>query len=225
MSDEDIREDAQEDEVEGKPRIVDSDLDEETYDVEWVGDEDWDEIEEDEDEMAIPDGPQFVDNGDDTISDAHYHLMWKRSDSYADFGYGINWFESNDYIEELNEKKFAGYDDWRLCSFDEAKKMFSFSVSNKDKDGAEVHIDPMFKEGGGHNTWTYEEKPDFQQYAMIFSYITGNEKWEHKDNEFCHVRAIRDEIKEDWEPAWRTQSKKFDDTDTLPDSPDRQAKQ
>jgi len=209
VSDEEIKKDVDEDRDD--ENLADDfleDLDED-FDVEWIG-KDWDEIEEQEEEEEIPIGPQFVDNGDETISDAHNNLMWKRSDSFSEYGYGINWFEANDYIEELNEKKFAGYDDWRLCSFDEAKRLFAFTVSNRDKDGAEIHIDPQFAEGGGHNTWTYEEKPDYQQYAMIFSYVTGNEKWEHKDNEYCHVRAVRDEIKEDWEPAWRRDTKKFE---------------
>lgn len=186
--------------------------DEEGFDVdEWIGDDDWEGIEEEEaEEEEVFLGPQFVDNGNATISDSISKLMWTKDDSFAEFGYGINWFEANDYIETLNEKKLAGFDDWRLAGFDEAKSLFAFSVSNKDKDGAEVHIDPLFTEGGGHNTWTYEEKPDYQQYAMIFSYITGNDKWEHKDNEYCHVRAVRDEQKEGWEPEWRSQTKKFD---------------
>ena len=45
------------------------------------------------------------------------------------------------------------------------KAMFSFTKSNTDKDGAEIHIDDLFVEGGGHNTWTYVEKPDYHQYA------------------------------------------------------------
>jgi hypothetical protein len=184
--------------------------DDEGFDVdEWIGDDDWEEIKEDESEEE-PDTPQFVDNGNETVSDSRASLMWKKSDSFFDFGFGINWFESNDYIEDLNEKKFAGFDDWRLPGFDEAKSMFAFAVSNQDKDGAEIHIDPLFTSGGGHSTWTYEEKPDFQQYAMMFSYVTGNEKWEHKDNEFCHIRAVRDELKETWEPDWRSETKKFD---------------
>ena len=189
---------------------LDDDFEDEAgFDVdEWIGDDDWEEIEEDEEEEL--DVPQLVDNGNGTISDSKSSLMWHKSDSFAEFGYGITWFEANDYIEELNEKKFAGFDDWRLAGFDEAVSLFAFAVSNRDKDGAEIHIDPMFTPGGGHNTWTYEEKPDYQQYAMMFSYVTGNEKWEHKDNEFCHVRAVRDEQKETWEPEWRSETKKFD---------------
>jgi len=192
------------------PPLDDDFEDEEGFDVdEWIGDDDWDEAEEEGEEEDF-DAPQFVDNGNETISDSKANLMWKKGDSFFDFGYGINWFEANDYIEDLNEKKFAGFDDWRLSGFEEAKSMFAFAVSNQDKDGAEIHIDPLFASGGGHSTWTYEEKPDFQQYAMMFSYVTGNEKWEHKDNEFCHVRAVRDELKESWEPDWRSETKKFE---------------
>jgi hypothetical protein len=190
---------------------LDDDFEDEAgFDVdEWIGEDDWEEIEEEEEEEEL-DVPNLVDNGNETISDSKTNLMWKKSDSFDEFGYGINWFESNDYIEELNEKKFAGFDDWRLAGFEEAKSLFAFSVSNRDKDGAELHIDPLFTPGGGHNTWTYEEKPDYQQYAMMFSYVTGNEKWEHKDNEYCHVRAVRDEQKESWEPKWRSETKKFE---------------
>lgn len=212
MSDEEVREDTQDDKKEEKSEVVpDEVLEDEGFDTddEWIG-EDWDEGEEEKEEELEPELPDYVDNGDGTISDPRNHLMWKQSDTFAKFGYGINWFESNDYIEELNEKKFAGYDDWRLCSFEEANTLFSFSVSNTDKDGAEVHIHPMFEPGGGHNTWTYEEKAGYQQYAMTFSLITGNDKWEHKDNEFSHARPVRDEVKDGWEPAWRSQTRKFE---------------
>jgi len=210
MSDEELKDgDLDSKKPTGAPPVDDL-LEDESFEVdEWIG-EDWDEVEEEEEEELEYEGPQFVDNGNKTVSDGRTKLMWKQSDSFAEFDYGINWYEANDYIEDLNEKQFAGFDDWRLCSFEEAKTLFAFAVSNRDKDGAEIHIDPLFEDGGGHNTWTYEEKPDYQQYAMQFSFITGNEKWEHKDNEYCHVRAVRDEQKEEWEPAWRSESKKFD---------------
>jgi hypothetical protein len=211
VSEEEVKDPSEEKETPGdeakKTSPLDDDFEDDAgFDVdEWIGDDD--EEEEPEEELDVP---QFVDNGNETISDSRSSLMWKKSDSFADFGYGINWFEANDYIEELNEKKFAGFDDWRLAGFEESKSLFAFAVSNQDKDGAELHIDPLFASGGGHNTWTYEEKPDYQQYAMIFSYVTGNDMWQHKDNEFSHIRAVRDEQKGSWEPDWRSETKKFD---------------
>lgn len=184
--------------------------DEESFDdVEWIGEKDWGDIDEDEEEELVA-IQEFMDNGDQTISDPRNNLMWAKSDSFSEFGYGINWYEANDYIESLNEKKFAGYDDWRLCGRDEAKALFSFVKSNTDNKGAEIHIDPLFDSGGGYNTWTYEEKPDYHQYAEKFNYITGNEHWENKDNEYSHVRAVRDERKDTWEPEWRKKTRKFD---------------
>lgn len=198
------------DEQEEVEEVSDPDpLDDET-ETEWVGEEEWGDEEEENVALLEDEVPTFVDNGDGTISDTRANLMWKKDDSFKEFGYGITWFEAQDYCEMLNEKKFAGYDDWRLPSGEEAKSVFSFTQSNTDKDGAETHISDLFEPGGGHNTWTYEEKPDYQQYAQKFSFVTGNDMWEHKDNEYSHCRVTRDVIQEDWEPEWRKETKTFE---------------
>ncbi len=202
-----------EEKVEREEELEDLDAesleDDEDYEgEEFIGEEEWGE-EEDEAALLEEEVPTFVDNGDGTVSDTRNNLMWKKSDSYAEFGYGITWYEAHDYCEDLNEKQFAGYDDWRMASFDDAKTLFSFTKSNRDKDGAEIHIDSVFDSGQGHNTWTYDEKPDYQQYALKFSYVTGTDVWEHKDNEYSHVRVVRDDVKDEWEPEWRKDTKKF----------------
>ena len=184
-------------------------IDDET-ETEWVGEEEWGDEEEENVALVEEEVPTFVDNGDGTISDTRANLMWKKDDSFKEFGYGINWFEAQDYCEILNEKKFAGYEDWRLPSGEEAKSAFSFTQSNTDKDGAETHISDLFEPGGGHNTWTYEEKPDYEQYAQKFSFITGNDMWEHKDNEYSHCRVTREVVQDDWEPEWRKETKTFE---------------
>jgi len=188
----------------------DSELLDDENETEWVGEEEWGDEEEENVALVEEEVPNFIDNGDGTISDSQANLMWKKDDSFKEYGYGINWFEAQDYCEMLNEKQFAGYDDWRLPSGEEAKSVFSFTQSNTDKDGAETHISELFEPGGGHNTWTYEEKPDYEQYAQKFSFITGNDMWEHKDNEYSHCRVTRDVIQEDWEPEWRKDTKSFE---------------
>ena len=184
-------------------------LDDET-ETEWVGEEEWGDEEEENVALVEEEVAAFVDNGDGTVTDTRANLMWKKDDSFKEFGYGINWFEAQDYCEILNEKKFAGYEDWRLPSGEEAKSAFSFTQSNTDKDGAETHISDLFEPGGGHNTWTYEEKPDYEQYAQKFSFITGNDMWEHKDNEYSHCRVTREVVQDDWEPEWRKETKTFE---------------
>ena len=188
----------------------DSELLDDENETEWVGEEEWGDEEEENIALVEEEVPNFIDNADGTISDTQANLMWKKDDSFKEYGYGINWFEAQDYCEMLNEKQFAGFDDWRLPSGEEAKSVFSFTQSNTDKDGAETHISELFEPGGGHNTWTYEEKPDYQQYAQKFSFITGNDMWEHKDNEYSHCRVTRDVIQEDWEPEWRKDTKSFE---------------
>ena len=188
----------------------DSELLDDENETEWVGEEEWGDEEEENVALVEEEVPTFVDNGDGTISDTRANLMWKKDDSFKEFGYGINWFEAQDYCEILNEKKFAGYEDWRLPSGEEAKSAFSFTQSNTDKDGAETHISDLFEPGGGHNTWTYEEKPDYEQYAQKFSFITGNDMWEHKDNEYSHCRVTREVVQDDWEPEWRKETKTFE---------------
>ena len=198
------------DEKEEFEETADPELLDDEPETEWVGEEEWEDEEEENVALVEEEVPTFVDNGDGTISDTRANLMWKKDDSFKEFGYGINWFEAQDYCEILNEKKFAGYDDWRLPSGEEAKSAFSFTQSNTDKDGAETHISDLFEPGGGHNTWTYEEKPDYEQYAQKFSFITGNDMWEHKDNEYSHCRVTREVVQDDWEPEWRKETKTFE---------------
>ena len=198
------------DENEEFEETSDSELLDDETETEWVGEEEWGDEEEENVALVEDEVPTFVDNGDGTISDTRSNLMWKKDDSFKEFGYGINWFEAQDYCEILNEKKFAGYDDWRLPSGEEAKSAFSFTQSNTDKDGAETHISELFEPGGGHNTWTYEEKPDYEQYAQKFNFITGNDMWEHKDNEYSHCRVTREVVQDDWEPEWRKETKTFE---------------
>ncbi|MEC8956956.1 MAG: DUF1566 domain-containing protein [Nitrospinota bacterium] len=198
------------DEKEEFEETSDPELLDDEPETEWVGEEEWGDEEEENVALVEEEVPAFVDNGDGTISDTRANLMWKKDDSFKEYGYGINWFEAQDYCEILNEKKFAGYEDWRLPSGEEAKSAFSFTQSNTDKDGAETHISDLFEPGGGHNTWTYEEKPDYQQYAMKFNFITGNDMWEHKDNEYTHCRVTRELVQDDWEPEWRKETKTFE---------------
>ena len=198
------------DEKEEFEETSDPELLDDEPETEWVGEEEWGDEEEENVALVEEEVPTFVDNGDGTISDTRANLMWKKDDSFKEFGYGINWFEAQDYCEILNEKKFAGYEDWRLPSGEEAKSAFSFTQSNTDKDGAETHISDLFEPGGGHNTWTYEEKPDYEQYAQKFSFITGNDMWEHKDNEYSHCRVTRELVQDDWEPEWRKETKTFE---------------
>ncbi len=92
---------------------------------------------------------RFVDNGDETVSDRKTGLMWKKTDSMIDLKKWVNYQDSVDYVRELKEKRFAGYDDWRLPTKDEMYSLYDETLSQKDKFGKIIHISNQFASGGG----------------------------------------------------------------------------
>ena len=84
------------------------------------------------------DNNYLVDNGDGlTVSDLTTNLMWQRS------GSEINSIRSiQKWIEKLNISDFAGHDDWRLPTYEEA-----LSLAVKTKNNKELYLHPCFSAG------------------------------------------------------------------------------
>jgi len=80
----------------------------------------------------------LVDNGDGlTVTDLTTRLMWQRG------GSEINSIRTiQNWIGELNRSKFAGYNDWRLPTFEEA-----LSLAVKKKNSKELYVHPCFSAG------------------------------------------------------------------------------
>ncbi len=122
---------------------------------------------------------RFVDNGDGTVTDRETDLMWKKTDSMIDLKKWVNYQESVDYVRELKEAKFAGYDDWRLPARDEMKTLYDESFSQTDKFGKTIHIPDTFASGGG--------------FSMIAKVVDGRIRtWVFKlrDGEFEHPDGL-----------------------------------
>ena len=92
---------------------------------------------------------RFVDHSDETVSDRKTGLMWKKTDTMIDLKKWVNYQDSVDYVRELKEKRFAGYDDWRLPTKDEMHSLYDETLSQKDKFGKIIHISNQFASGGG----------------------------------------------------------------------------
>jgi len=92
---------------------------------------------------------RFVDNGDGTVTDIEKGLMWNKTDSMNDLKKWVNYQDSGDYTRGLNEKKYAGYDNWRLPLRDELANIYDKTWSIKDKFGKDIHIHECFAPGGG----------------------------------------------------------------------------
>ncbi len=86
----------------------------------------------------------FVDNGDNTITDAATGFMWIQNDSgsfnIGDDGDGaLNWEQALEWAENL---EFAGYSDWRLPNAKELQSIVDYSRSPDTTNSAT--IDPIF---------------------------------------------------------------------------------
>ncbi len=101
----------------------------------------------------------FRDNGNGTITDSVTGLVWEKSGS----PYSMPFSESQDYIDGLNKKKFAGYDDWRLPTLEELASL----LENKKVDG--LYIDPLFDRKQKW-CWTADTRASGGAWNVYFRY-------------------------------------------------------
>jgi len=78
----------------------------------------------------------FVDNGDDTVSDLATGLMWQK----ADDGTGRDWQEALSYAENL---ELASHSDWRLPNAKELQSIVDYTRSPQTT--SSPAIDPVFE--------------------------------------------------------------------------------
>lgn len=120
---------------------------------------------------------QFVDNGNDTITDNKMKVMWKKTDSFQDTQKWLNWFKGQDYVEITNMERFAGFEDWRYPSEQEAWSLFDLAYKNTDKYGDEIYLPSIFEPGSAGTTWTLEER---DSSALVIQYEDGMKVWPSK---------------------------------------------
>ena len=131
----------------------------------------------------------FIDNGNDTITDLTMKLIWKKKDSFQDTKKWQNWFKCQDYAEIMNLQRFAGSEDWRYPNEAEAWSLFNLDYKNTDKYGDEIYLHEIFEPGAGGTTWTIDEK---DSSALVVQYEDGVKVWPSKyaNMNMC-VRLVR----------------------------------
>ncbi len=135
---------------------------------------------------------RFEDKGDGTVLDNLTKLIWKKEDSFQEFKRFITYRQANKYIEKLNKESFAGCDDWRLPSREEAHSLYIQDKSQKvlDKYEMELFIDQVFPPGCGWDTWTSNKRGKITAYTYAFSSGTGGHK-DVDDNLNSSLRPVR----------------------------------
>ncbi len=77
--------------------------------------------------LALKDAEVVIDHATD--------LMWQRSGAPE----RLPWMQAKVYIDQLNQKQFGGYDDWRLPTVEELTSLLEFRRRPR-----EMYINPVF---------------------------------------------------------------------------------
>ncbi|MBI2472726.1 MAG: DUF1566 domain-containing protein [Planctomycetes bacterium] len=107
-------------------------------------------------------------------------LMWQQTGSQND----MNYQDAKNYISALNKERFAGYNDWRLPTLEEA-----ISLMEPAKKDGDLHIDPVF-DPCQKRVWTSDFRKDGTAWVVWFD--SGFCDYAYTDNNIRHyVRAVR----------------------------------
>ena len=131
---------------------------------------------------------RFIKSEDNTVYDSLTSLTWMAKDSRLNLGKELSWDEAGEYAKQMNEKKFAGHDDWRLPTIHEASSLYEEKKLNKDYKGGDIRIDTIFPPGAGNCTWTIDERG---KEAQIAFYLNGCPYWYDKnDKTISHAARL-----------------------------------
>ena len=135
---------------------------------------------------------RFRDNGDKTITDTKTGLMWMKEDSYLHSGHWINWFESIQFIKNVNEEGFANQYDWKLPTVEQLTTLYETDKTNSKVlgKGMNIHIDTIFAKEGSASLWSMEENGNYNAFGVVFN--TGKRFNSSKKSKFRKAtRAVR----------------------------------
>ena len=103
---------------------------------------------------------RFVDNNDGTISDLATGLMWAKSDNQK----ALIWQEALSWSQQMNEKKYLNYNDWRVPDAKELQSIVDYERSPQKT--ASAAIDPIF------NISTIKDEQGKKNYPFFWTGTT-----------------------------------------------------
>ena len=121
----------------------------------------------------------FQANQDGTVTDAATGLIWQQAGS----DYPVTWQEAHDYIETLNQKGFAGHDDWRLPTVDEL-----ITLLTDVPQAGDLCIESVFNQ---NERWLWSCDRRSYVAAWYVSVDVGYVSWQDFSC-YYYVRAVRE---------------------------------
>ena len=98
---------------------------------------------------------------DEVVIDRTTGLMWQQSDSSQQMVYSL----AMEWINNLNKRGFAGFNDWRLPTLEEAMTLME---SSPNTDG--LYIDPIFNSKQRLWMWTSDRRDADSAWYVNFNY-------------------------------------------------------
>jgi len=118
-------------------------------------------------------------NSGNVIIDRSIGLMWQQAGSVETMWYD----NTNNWLDELNQNKYAGYTDWRLPTLEEAMSLMMGERKND-----HCYIDPLFDKEQS-SIWTADlSKNAHRAWVVFYSYGSCCENCLDFNN---YVRAVR----------------------------------
>ena len=137
------------------------------------------------DSRRNPSGPGIsheyeAQNGGTVVYDHASGLRWQQSGSRND----MNYERAKKYIPELNHEQFAGYNDWRLPTLEEAMSLMEPTQKNSN-----LHIDQIF-DPCQVRIWTSDFRRDSMSWVVRFDAGYCDYVYNDSNNNYF-VRAVR----------------------------------
>ena len=135
---------------------------------------------------------EFVDNGDNTITDKATGLMWSKDDSKV----GMNWKDALAYAENST---YAGYTDWRLPNVKELQGIVDYSGVFPAIDSTKFNVTGIVNEAGNADYpyfWTSTSAGSDKVSGMYFAdYVAFGYAVDHDGNDLHGAGAVRFDTK------------------------------
>jgi tetratricopeptide (TPR) repeat protein len=122
-------------------------------------------------------GNQFEDRGD-VVLDHATGLMWQQAGSEQSMPYQ----DAQQYIQQLNQQQFAGYNDWRLPTIPELMSLLEPEQSSNG-----LYINPMFDRT---QRWCWSADKRSRDSAWLVSFTSGLVTVHNLSVDY-YVRAVR----------------------------------
>ena len=106
----------------------------------------------------MPNSNRFKDNQNGTITDTQTALTWTQEDGWQKEGRWFSWDEAKEWAGDISYVKFGDTQDWRLPDEEEILTLYNLEVTNKDKYGSDIHLDPVFPPGCQATVWLKSEQ-------------------------------------------------------------------